>query len=1166
MADNHILTKQIGNLRGFSTDSIFIRPSNVADIALNTMTQPDKTIGPRRGYQCQIANIGGFGTSTYDNLVTQQVETITLNQDGNLYKKLQRQIYLYYDGFVGGSITNITTGLNATVTTSSAHNLITGTQVLITGVDGIDNVNGMIFTITVTGANTFTIPITTTGTYSSGGTYTVSFTANRYLTFSIYTDPDYITYGGGITCKIIVNFALIVNGNQNSVNTIVVNYPNDIANGQSVQFIDIFGIQHLRTIVSSTTTSITISGTAVSVSNSTIINQVVIIPFGKGFDLTSPSGIITLNDFIGSIAQVYGLSATWNGEYVTGIPSSPAAFLELIEPTVFPTNSTLTLDYYYWTPCNRTLSVTFPGTANPIYQSSDDYENAAFASFDDVLYVSNGIDYPQKYDGQTVYRTGMPKPSAITSVSDDTSTSMPQPFSTGETYKYCITYEQIDNIGHIIEGVASNIVQHTVTAANCALDIIFPNVIAGTGWNTNSAIAVAGTYASYGPDSNGFYYDNVAVSNNTLNIGDTAFYQDQGCAIVNGDQTNVVTIAVDNGQNVLPGDELIFVNAAGILVSYQALYTTDNSITLEALQNNIIDLVSVTDDTPIFVNKTSLVFGDIAIVDGTQTVSGFLPSITVLSGHTLQMNDVVEFLESTGELVRALVVSVSGTSVTISSSTVNAFTILNKTLIPALNFTAGQINLQRTNSGSVIFGSTSLNISNNLRINIYRTQNGGSQFFLFGTVPNESTTGYQTFVDSLGDSFFGFELGENNVSNAQDSPPISKYILAFGNQMIYAGGQRGNHESEDYVYYSLGTNPENVPPATNFEYFPSTDDEITGIGNAGTTLVVTKNRGIWAFSGSLVPGQYSINPIAPGSNVGCVSFASMRSIGSLLYFVHTNGVYAITENQFFPTDAFGNPVPLSLPIDVIFRRTNYLPQTQYQLKRSIGWNYTKDQQYLLFLPCQDPNATQNVANQNSIILCYDTLGKNWYEWSNINAAGGMFSVGDDLYFHERRYSGVVGNTANLYKQHRYYRLIDYADHTQPIDVQWRSSWEDLGQPEVRKKFSHCILLIDRVVSLDQLNRPFLIFSTYLDRIPDVQDTIASVTTVNNTQNAFWSLSAWSWGIWSGYQDSFIRINLKGGTVAKSIQVGFSMKELNASFNLSGFQLEAIPEFRKTFVR
>ena len=92
------------------------------------------------------------------------------------------------------------------------------------------------------------------------------------------------------------------------------------------------------------------------------------------------------------------------------------------------------------------------------------------------------------------------------------------------------------------------------------------------------------------------------------------------------------------------------------------------------------------------------------------------------------------------------------------------------------------------------------------------------------------------------------------------------------------------------------------------------------------------------------------------------------------------------------------------------------------------------------------------------------------------------------------------------------------------------------------------------------------FSTYLDRIANLQNTIAQVTTVNNVMNAFWSLSAWSWGVWGGYQDTFIRINLKQGTVAKSIQVGFSMFKLNASFRLAGFQLEAVPEFRKTFVR
>ena len=61
MANNHIITRQIGNLRGFSTDSIFVRPSNVADTAVNIQRAPDGTIQIRRGYQCQIAAIGGLG-------------------------------------------------------------------------------------------------------------------------------------------------------------------------------------------------------------------------------------------------------------------------------------------------------------------------------------------------------------------------------------------------------------------------------------------------------------------------------------------------------------------------------------------------------------------------------------------------------------------------------------------------------------------------------------------------------------------------------------------------------------------------------------------------------------------------------------------------------------------------------------------------------------------------------------------------------------------------------------------------------------------------------------------------------------------------------------------------------------------------------------------------
>jgi hypothetical protein len=285
-----------------------------------------------------------------------------------------------------------------------------------------------------------------------------------------------------------------------------------------------------------------------------------------------------------------------------------------------------------------------------------------------------------------------------------------------------------------------------------------------------------------------------------------------------------------------------------------------------------------------------------------------------------------------------------------------------------------------------------------------------------------------------------------------------------------------------------------------------------------------------------------------------------------MYFLHTNGVYAITENQLYPTDKYGNPVPLTETIDALFRETNFIPSMRYVLKRSVGINYTKDKQYLLFLPCEDTQSTIRTANTNSIILCYDYEHKDWFTWNNMNAAGGMVVIDDDLYFQERRSSGVNGNTANIYKQHRFYRLVDHADHAGAQLSTWLSSWEDLEQPEVRKKFSHCILLMDRISNLLQFNNPIMTFSSYLNRIPNLKNTISTITTVDNIRNSSWSFSPWGWNYWAGYQDSFITVNLKQGTVAKSIQVGFDIQGINMDIRLAGFQIEAIPENRMTVVR
>ncbi len=72
---------------------------------------------------------------------------------------------------VAGTINGISNFNPGSVSTNEPHNLVTGQKVTITGVSGMIQVNGVSFTITVTGANSFTLGIDTTayGVYSGGG-------------------------------------------------------------------------------------------------------------------------------------------------------------------------------------------------------------------------------------------------------------------------------------------------------------------------------------------------------------------------------------------------------------------------------------------------------------------------------------------------------------------------------------------------------------------------------------------------------------------------------------------------------------------------------------------------------------------------------------------------------------------------------------------------------------------------------------------------------------------------------------------------------------------------------------------------------------------------------------------------------------------------------------
>lgn len=1185
----HIITRNIGNLRGFSTDSIFLRPANVADVALNIQRAPDGTLQLRRGYQCQIANIGGMGIGTFDDPSDNSIITVTLGTDGFLYSKLTRQIFFQYDGRIMGDITDVTNpSADLTNIESVGHGLQTGAEVIIRNVGGAIQLNnpstfGMtsynFYTITVVDADNFTldgIPFSSLSAYTSGGDWSINFADNRYLTMSIFVDPNYIytISDQSINCNIVINRAGQVNGNQSNTNTINVEFGHDFLASNVVQFYTSVGVFTQRNVSSVTVNSITIDGDPVSVLDGVYLNKLVQIPFGKGFDVISPYEISTfISTITDPILGIYGLLVDVNGE-----TDLSAAFIQIFEPTIIPSGGMFEIDYWYWNQINSTINPPFPGSANIKYQNSPDFENASMAAFDDVIYICNGWDFPQKYDGQTVYRTGMPVGKRPVSLAEN-NTFPSKPFQSGEVYEYAITYEQIDNRGHIVEGEISEVRTITLTNSNRAIDIEFANLFSTlrNNWNTNGANrSGSGSVTSYGPDVNGFYYNFVPVNTSyTLKIGDTAYYPDTTGAQFNTNQTGTV-LNVNAGYSIVPGDEIYFIDSTNHQIHRVVSQVVSDSggptYTITITGGDVT--ISPSMGAPyvnVLVYKQSKVFANVAIIDGNQTG---VNSILVKTGHNVQVADIVQFIDENNNMQERNVVFVDATHVEVDQNPVNVHDLY---LIHSTNQRNNSITFQRFNPNAATLTSGAP-ISNNLRINIYRTLANESfgvngELFLVASIPNDSSGPLtQHYIDGLvGITTLGVttsELGRqfDDPDQIPDPPPVSKYVKAFGNQLFYAGGERGVAENSDRVFFSDGNSPEIVPLASNFFNVPNVDDDITGVGVSGSTLITTKNHSLWAATGNFLSGQIDVVQIAPGTNIGCVAHATIASVGTLMYFVHTNGVYAITENQLFPTDAFGNPIPISLAIDALFRQTNFLPYTRYVYKRAVAFNYTKDNQYLLFLPCEDAQSEIRTANAFSILLCYDYQEKNWFTWNNMNAAGGMVVIDDDLYFQERRFSRVDGNTANIYKQHRTYRLIDHADHAGAQICEWKSSWEDLGQPEVRKKFCRCILLMDRLSELYQFNNPIMTFSSYLNRLPNLQNTISQVTQVDNIRNSSWSFSPWGWNYWSGYQDSFISINLKQGTVAKSMQVGLKIQGINMDIRLAGFQLEIIPENRKTVVR
>lgn len=225
---------------------------------------------------------------------------------------------------------------------------------------------------------------------------------------------------------------------------------------------------------------------------------------GLGFDEASPVDIDDLRDAINLIPD---FTAS-----VTGDDTVPAAFLKIVRDFDL-TQGDASSDAAYWSAINTTVSNpfnTYYGTRN-----ADDFEITAGVVISNVLYISaGGKDYVHKYDGQTLYRAGLPSfPSLIAAVT--ATAGLPN-----GTYIWQGRYAQKDAAGNTVEGNLLSTVVGTA-AASFKVDLQVNNIQAGSGFNTNCGI-VAGAQVTV----NTITVDDGSGGLHTLKVGDTAYFFD----------------------------------------------------------------------------------------------------------------------------------------------------------------------------------------------------------------------------------------------------------------------------------------------------------------------------------------------------------------------------------------------------------------------------------------------------------------------------------------------------------------------------------------------------------------------------------------------------------------------------------------------------------------
>jgi hypothetical protein len=136
----------------------------------------------------------------------------------------------------------------------------------------------------------------------------------------------------------------------------------------------------------------------------------------------------------------------------------------------------------------------------------------------------------------------------------------------------------------------------------------------------------------------------------------------------------------------------------------------------------------------------------------------------------------------------------------------------------------------------------------------------------------------------------------------------------------------------------------------------------------------------------------------------------------------------------------------------------------YNFKKATAYNWTSQNLYVIYLPLLVSNLW-SMESDRGVILVFDYTKAAWVTWTDIRAGGGLAEYRDNIYF-----SNTIKNSTGLatadFEGNLNKFVIDQAWDEEvsgtltPIDFQYSTHWESLGDPTGFKKFLRIKLFTD----------------------------------------------------------------------------------------------------------